>query len=75
MAYTPELTMKSSRTLRRIAWALDMPMTRAIEKIFEYLPKILDSEKVCQTCRDRSKCSDCGFNSVKQNQDEKEVIE
>jgi hypothetical protein len=62
MAYSPELTMKSSRTLRRIAWALDMPMTKAIEKVFEYLPEILDSEKVCQACRDRSKCSDCEFN-------------
>jgi recombinational DNA repair protein RecR len=75
MAYTPELTMKSSRTLRRIAWVLDMPMTKAIEKVFEYLPKILDSEKVCQACRDKSRCSECGFSSVKQNQDEKEVVE
>ncbi len=75
MAYTPELTMKSSRTLRRIAWVLDMPMTKAIEKVFEYLPKILDSEKVCQACRDKSRCSDCEFNSAKQNQDGKEVID
>ncbi len=72
MAYTPELTMKSSRTLRRIAWALDMPMTRTIERVFEYLPRILDSERVCQACRDRSKCSGCGFNSHTRKQDEKE---
>ena len=74
MAYTPEMTMKSSSTLRRIAWALEMPMTKAIEKVFEYLPAILDSDKVCQACRDKSKCSECGFNSAKQNQDEKEVM-
>ncbi len=43
MAYSPELTMKSSCTLRRIAWAQDIPMTKAIEKVFEYLPKILGS--------------------------------
>ena len=67
--------MKSSRTLRRVAWALDMPMTRTIESVFEYLPRILDSDRVCQACRDRSKCADCGFNSDKQNQDGKEVIE
>ena len=71
MAYTPELSMTSSRTLRRVAWALDMPMTKAIEKVFEHLPEILDSEKVCRACRDKSKCSDCGFNSVKQIQDER----
>lgn len=74
MAYTPELSMKSSSMLRRISWALDVPMTKAIEKVFEYLPAILDSEKVCQACRDKSRCSNCGFNSTEQNQDEKEVI-
>ena len=62
MAYTPELSMQSSRTLRRLAWALDMPMTKAMEKVFKYLPEILDREKVCQACRDRSKCSECQFN-------------
>ncbi len=75
MAYTPELSMQASRTLRRIAWALDMPMTKALEKVFEHLPKILDREKVCQACRDRSRCSNCSFNSVKQNQNGKEVVE
>ena len=62
MAYTPELSMKSSRTLRRIAWSLEMPMTKAMEKIFDYLPEILDREKVCQKCRDKTKCSECQFN-------------
>ena len=62
MVYTPELTMKSSRALRRIALALDMPITKAMEKIFEYLPEILDREKVCKGCRDKSRCPDCGFN-------------
>jgi len=41
MAYTPELSMKSSRTLRRISWALGVPMTRGIEYVFDYLPQIL----------------------------------
>ena len=45
MAYTPELSLKSSCTLRRLAWALDMPMTKAMEKVFEYLPEILDRQK------------------------------
>ncbi len=61
MAYTPELSLESSRTLRRISWALGVPMTKGIEFVFEYMPKILDSEKVCQGCRDRTKCSYCAF--------------
>ena len=72
MAYTPELSLESSRTLRRISWALGVPMTKGIEFVFDYLPKILDSEKVCQGCRDKSKCLGCPFSPNNQNQ--KEVI-
>jgi len=72
MAYTPELSLESSRTLRRISWALGVPMTKGIEYVFDYLPKILDSDKVCRGCRDRSKCSGCAFGP--NNQNRKEVI-
>ncbi len=63
MAYTPELSYKSSCTLRRIAWALGMPMTEAIDWVFEHLPKVLDKEKVCQGCKDKTRCKDCEFNN------------
>jgi hypothetical protein len=72
MAYTPELSMKSSCTLRRLAWALDMPMTKAIEKVFEYLPEILDRKKVCERCWDKTKCLDCEFNFQARIHDENE---
>lgn len=68
MAYTPELSMKSSCTLRRISWALEVPMTKGIEYVFDYLPKVLDKEKVCQACRDKSKCPGCAFGPNNQNQ-------
>ena len=61
MAYTPELSGKSSCTLRRIAWALGVPMTQAIEEVFDYLPKIIDGKRVCHGCRDKTRCSDCVF--------------
>ena len=72
MAYTPALTYQDSCTLRRIAWALNLPMTKAMKKVFEYLPKILDREKVCQGCRDKTKCQGCAFNSHNQTQQKKE---
>ena len=62
MAYTPELSNQSSCTLRRIAWALGVPMTKAIERVFEHMPAILDKNKVCQGCRDKTRCGDCAFN-------------
>ncbi|MBW2644006.1 MAG: hypothetical protein JRC89_11730 [Deltaproteobacteria bacterium] len=61
MAYTPELSMQASCTLRRISWALGVPMTKGIEFVFEYLPMILDKKKVCEGCRDKTKCNECVF--------------
>ncbi len=63
MAYTPELSYRSSCTLRRIAWALNTPMTKTLERIFEHLTEILDREKVCEGCRDKTRCDDCVFNN------------
>ena len=63
MAYTPKLSCQSSCTLRRIAWALGLPMTKAIERVFDHMPLILDKEKVCQGCRDNTRCDDCVFNN------------
>jgi hypothetical protein len=62
MAYTPELSYRHSCTLRRIAWTLNIPMTRAIEAVFEHAGKIFDNKKVCEACRDKTRCKECVFN-------------
>ena len=62
MAYTPELSQAYSGTLRRIAWALEMPMTNAIEAVLDYAGKVVDSKKVCEACRDKNFCKRCPFN-------------
>jgi len=62
MAYTPELTRHHSTTLRRIAWAMGIPMTKAIGEVFDYLGSTLDPGKVCSACRDKSQCPRCVFN-------------
>lgn len=62
MAYTPELSQRSSCTLRRIAWALQVPMTEAIDMVFDYIPVVLDKNRVCDGCRDKSRCNECEFN-------------
>lgn len=62
MAYTPELTKSSAATLRRIAWALNKPMTKTMNVIFLKLPKLMNREDVCKSCRDPSACDICGFN-------------
>lgn len=62
MAYTPELSQRHSGTLRRIAWALGMPMTTAMEAVFDYVGEIIDGKRICEACRDQSRCKDCVFN-------------
>jgi hypothetical protein len=62
MAYTPELTKDHSATLRRIAWAMKMPMTKALEDVFDYLGRTLDPVPICSSCRDKTWCTSCPFN-------------
>jgi hypothetical protein len=61
MAYTPELSQQHSGTLRRIAWALGIPMTTAMTAVFDHMGTALDSTKVCAACRDKSFCTACPF--------------
>ena len=67
MSYTPELNIKYSGTLRRIAWAFGIPMTRAIEGLFDHASKFIDGKKVCKACRDDSFCEQCPFNDNSHN--------
>ena len=62
MAYTPELTQQNSAILRRIAWAMQMPMTKALEDVFDYLGQTLDPVPICSACRDKTRCESCPFN-------------
>ena len=61
MAYTPELSLKGSQTLRRIAWALNKPMTKTIEIVIKNITLFIDSKKVCAKCKDNSLCPSCIF--------------
>ena len=73
MAYTPELSFESSCTLRRIPWALKMPMTVAIDRVFEEIINYFDREKICSACRDKTRCDSCNFNHQPKKEREKDV--
>ena len=61
MAYTPELSRTHSGALRRIAWAMKIPMTKTMFKLIEIAGNALGNDKTCSACRDESFCSDCLF--------------
>jgi hypothetical protein len=61
MAYTPELNQENSAILRRIAWALNLPMTKTMERVFEHVSSIVDDRKICISCKDDTFCEKCPF--------------
>jgi DNA repair protein RadC len=65
MTYSPQLNRRSCATLRRIAWALDVPMTRAIDRVIEDAVQNLENGSVCLACKDSSVCDSCAFWDVK----------
>ena len=48
MAYTPELSQDYSGALRRIAWALDLPMTTALEEVIFQIGREVDHKLICK---------------------------
>jgi hypothetical protein len=63
MSYGPPLSNQASCSLRRLAWALEVPMTQALEEVLYYFNKMLDGGIICKSCRDSSKCKYCDFHS------------
>jgi hypothetical protein len=47
--------------LRRVAWVLGKPMTKALHTVFDSLDLIVDPGKVCEKCRDKPLCGQCYF--------------
>jgi len=72
--YSPQFSETASVSIRRFAWFLNKPMTQAIEKIILLLPFIMDSQKVCQACKDSRKCETCAFNIKKLSEEEQYKI-
>ena len=60
--YGPELSELTAVTVRRLAWAMNTNMGKAIEIIVRASPMLLSDEKICTICKDK-KCLICAFKS------------
>jgi len=60
-AYTPQFSLFMSAAVRRLAWSMKKPMTKAIETLILALPAITDTSKICEACQDKSDCKNCIF--------------
>ena len=59
--YSPQFSELASVSIRRLAWALHMPMTSTIDLMVRLIPSVVDAGKVCLACKDKTKCKNCGF--------------
>jgi hypothetical protein len=62
--YTPQLSDFSVISLRRLAWAMGVPMGAAFNRIVRLMPAMVDSSLVCLRCKDKSKCFSCVFKTT-----------
>jgi len=59
--YTPQMSFESSEIIRRLAWSLNLPMTKALERLIMALAAITDRTKICNACKNKSNCKGCIF--------------
>jgi hypothetical protein len=66
MSYTPPFSTFATVSIRRLAWALEAPMTSTVDRVVRRLPDLFNAEEVCRNCRDTSRCHDCAFRHARQ---------
>jgi recombinational DNA repair protein RecR len=60
--YTPQFSNKATVTVRRLAWALQVSMPKAVDRVVNALPSVFSPSVVCPSCKDSTKCKLCAFN-------------
>lgn len=61
MAYTPQFTDWEAAVVRRIAWAMGLPMTKALSAIIETSIQQSNAVVICKSCKDNRFCDECPF--------------
>jgi hypothetical protein len=59
--YAPNFSELAAGPVRRLAWAMGANMGQAVDVMVKSLPAFIKAEKVCASCRDKTKCSRCAF--------------
>jgi len=61
--YSPNFSELAAVTVRRLAWAMGGNMGQAVDVLVKALPAFINTQKVCELCKDKSKCSVCACKS------------
>jgi len=49
-------------------------MTKAVEKVVDMIPDMVDAEMVCNKCRDKMRCWECAFGKKKKVREAERVL-
>jgi hypothetical protein len=63
--YSPQFSEVASVSIRRLAWALKMPMTTTIDFLVKNLPfsNLIEPLQVCTAYKDNTRCKVCSFSN------------
>jgi hypothetical protein len=61
--YGPNLSELAAVTVRRLAWAMGSNMALAVDVLVKALPAFINTKKVCELCKDKTKCASCACNN------------
>jgi hypothetical protein len=59
--YSPPFSELSAVSVRRLAWFLHVPMSKAVDQVVGLLPSLFSPGVVCLSCKDNTKCKACTF--------------
>jgi hypothetical protein len=59
--YTPQFSNRATVTVRRLAWALQVSMPKAVDRVVNTLPSVFSPSEICPLCKDSTKCKLCAF--------------
>jgi hypothetical protein len=62
--YVPKISPVCLCRLRRIAWAVDQPMTRTLDRFVEFISRHINQQAVCNACLDSTQCEICGLHEL-----------
>ena len=72
--YSPQLSALASISVRRLSWAMGLSMPAAINIMVRLMPSIVNPSKVCDLCKDKTKCQSCSFLNQPTPQQPQEVF-
>jgi hypothetical protein len=59
--YSPNFSELAAVTVRRLAWAMGANMGQAVDVLVKALPAYIKTDKVCELCKDKTKCNVCAI--------------